>query len=56
MKEKLERELNLSVSLSTISSSLREMNYSIKRVTLVPESRNTIKNIKVREIYCNQYL
>lgn len=56
MQNKLENELSITASLSTISRSLDAMNYSLKRVTFIPEMRNTLNNLTVREQYCNAYM
>lgn len=55
LKNKLSNSIGVSASLATISKSLKEMNYSIKRVSFVPESRNTLGNINLRETYCSEY-
>ena len=43
-------------SLTTISQSIKTMNYSFKRVVLVPEARNTTDMIEKRFTYCADYM
>lgn len=56
LKEKLNDQLGVSACLATISNSLRGMNYSLKKVSLIPESRNTEENKNLREAYCLDYM
>jgi hypothetical protein len=56
LKNKLNTSIGISESVATISKSLKEMNYSIKRVSLVPESQNIPIHINLRETYCSEYL
>lgn len=56
LKESLENELNICVSLPTIERELNILHYSFKRLQLVPEARNTEANIQKRFEYANLFL
>lgn len=56
LKRKLYDDLRINASITTISKTIKEMNYSFKRVVLVPESRNTSELIELRFSYCSNYL
>ncbi|TBU10591.1 DDE-like endonuclease, partial [Hamiltosporidium tvaerminnensis] len=43
------------VSTSTIDRALREFHYTLKRVTLVPERRNTLSTIELRTNYATSF-
>ncbi|TBT97720.1 hypothetical protein CWI39_2789p0010 [Hamiltosporidium magnivora] len=46
---------NVDVSTSTIDRALREFHYTLKRVTLVPERRNTLSTIEIRTNYATSF-
>lgn len=56
IKSKLREETGIIVSKSSIARSIENMNYSFKRVQLIPERRNLESNIEARFTYANQYL
>jgi transposase len=56
LKGKLFENLGINASITTISNCLEEMNYSFKRVVLVPEARNTTELINLTFSYCSNYL
>lgn len=51
----LEENPQLQVSISTISRAFREFHYSMKRISFVPERRNTPETIQARFDYAVQY-
>lgn len=51
----LEQNPQLEVSLSTIDRAIKEFHYSVKRISFVPERRNTPDTIQSRFDYAVQY-
>jgi hypothetical protein len=49
-------EREVTVSISTIRRELIGFNYSLKRVEIIPQARNTELNINIRYEYANFYL
>ncbi|TBU10108.1 DDE-like endonuclease, partial [Hamiltosporidium tvaerminnensis] len=47
---------NVDVSTSTIDRALKEFHYTLKRVKLVPERRNTLSTIELRTNYATSFL
>lgn len=56
LKIKLMEDLGIAASITTISKCLDELNYSFKRVVLIPEVRNSHELIENRFIYCSNYI
>jgi len=56
LQKKIYDDLHITASLTTINSSLKDMNYSLKRVAFVPERRNALDVINTRESYCSDYM
>ncbi|TBU20507.1 DDE-like endonuclease [Hamiltosporidium tvaerminnensis] len=46
---------NIDMSTSTIDRALRKFHYNLKRVTLVPERRNTLSKIELRTNYATSF-
>lgn len=55
MVEWVKSTFNVDVSTSTIDRALREFHYTLKRVTLVPERRNSPSTIELRTSYAAIY-
>lgn len=56
LKNDLALEKNIIASKSTIYRSIKAFNFSLKRVSIVPESRNTASCIASRFEFANYYL
>jgi len=56
LKDSVSREKDLAISTSSICRSIKNFNYSLKRVTLVPEVRNCKRVVDQRYDYSNSYL
>jgi transposase len=55
LKQKCLDEWGIVVSLSTVSRALKEFHYTVKRVSLIPEKRNTPEVIDKRYDYAVQF-
>ncbi|TBU19960.1 DDE-like endonuclease [Hamiltosporidium tvaerminnensis] len=55
MAEWVKCTFNIDVSTSTIDRALREFHYTLKRVTLVTERRNTLSTIELRTNYATSF-
>lgn len=58
-QKEISTELSLdgiSFSLSKVSRTLKEMNYTRKRLVNVPEERNSSKNIDCRQLYAKEIM
>lgn len=55
LKVRIRERLQINVSESLLCRKLKTMNYSLKRVSFVPESRNSEETINLREVYCNNF-
>lgn len=51
LKAKVEEQSGDIVSISTICRKLKKMNFTRKRLSLIPEERNTVDKIEARAIY-----
>ena len=56
LKSSLLAEKGIAVSIPTIAREIKNFNYSLKRVVLVPSMRNSAENIEARFNYANEYL
>lgn len=54
ISEKLLETTQSRVSASTISRKIKKMNFSRKRLSLIPVERNTVENIEARAVYSNE--
>ena len=55
MAEWVKSTFNIEVSNSTVDRALREFHYTLKRVTLVPERRNSVSTVELRTSYAASY-
>lgn len=56
IKAKLGEEQGVNVSESTIHRAIADFNYTLKRVCLIPERRNTLSNIESRFNYAADFM
>ena len=55
ISEKCLREFDIHVAPSTLHAYIKEFNYSLKRVQIIPERRNAESNLEVRQEYANRF-
>ena len=55
MVEWVKSTFNIKVLTSTVDRALREFHYTLKRVTLVPERRNSVSTVELRTSYAASY-
>ncbi|KRH93578.1 hypothetical protein M153_751000353 [Pseudoloma neurophilia] len=51
----LNERFNMTVSIKTVKRAIDNFNFSLKRITLRPARRNTIKNIEMRHKYAQSF-
>jgi hypothetical protein len=51
IKEELNRE-NISISTASVAKLLKSMNYTRKRLSIVPIERNSTRTLDIRQEYC----
>ena len=56
IKEKILNQLSINISKSTIDRQIKNFNYSLKQVSLIPERRNAISNIDTRQQYAQDFI
>lgn len=56
LKDKVQEQFGTTMSQSTISRKLKKIGLPRKRLSMIPEERNTLERIQARAIYANELI